>query len=148
MAAGAAPSPAPEGLRGWVVDALRRAGLEEPSPVVIDVLTAVGTGYRMGPANAPVTIASFADRAVAEAFVDFYRVGVRTTDIDRQPHRHVVRATVDMDLAQLGPAGTSDEARDVLAAISLGIWRPDMDEHAKLNALAGFLGRWYRAGLA
>jgi hypothetical protein len=29
-----------------------------------------------------------------------------------------------------------------------GIWRPDLDEIARLNGLASFLVPWYRAGLA
>jgi hypothetical protein len=115
---------------------------------VVDVVTAVGAGYREGPADAPVELGSTADRAVADAFVEFYRVGVRTGDIDRQTHRHIVRATVDMDIAQAGPEGTPDEERDALAALCLGIWNPETDEHAKLNAIAGFVVAWYRAGLA
>jgi hypothetical protein len=115
---------------------------------VVDVVTAVGAGYREGPADAPVELGSTADRAVADAFVEFYRVGARTGDIDRQTHRHIVRATVDMDIAQAGPESTPDEDRDVLTALCLGIWNPETDEHAKLNAIAGFVVAWYRAGLA
>jgi hypothetical protein len=144
-----APQPAaPDGLRAEVIAALRRAGFDPPRPAVVDVTTAVGAGYREGPANAPVQLGSFVDRAIADAFVGFYATGAATGDIDRQPHRHIVRATVDMDLAQAGPADTTDEQRDVLAAICLGIWNPETDEHAKLNALAGFVVAWYRAGLA
>ena len=137
-----------DGLRAEVIAALRRAGFDPPDPTVVDVVTAVGAGYRKGPADAPISLGSVADRAVADAFVGFYRLGASTTDIDRETHRHVVRATVDMDLAQLGPAGTSDAARAVLTAIALGIWDPEQDEHAKANALAGYVGSWYRAGLA
>jgi hypothetical protein len=141
-------APAASGLRAKVIEALRRRGFDPADGAVIDVVTAVGAGYRLGPAEAPVALASTADGAVADAFAEFYRVGARTNDIDRQPHRHTVRATVDMDLAQLGPAGTGETERDALTAVALGIWRPGLDEVAKLDALAGFVGRFYRAGLA
>jgi len=40
----------------------------------------------------------------------------------------------------------SDKARATLASLCLGAWEPGFDEHARRNAIAGFVVRWYAAG--
>jgi hypothetical protein len=131
----------------YIAKALRGRGLDN-SPEVVATLAAVGNGYRKGPASDPefLSVSINIDEQVAEALVDRYAEGVPPSGIDRETHRSTVRSTVDVSLAQLGVDDATGVARQTLTSLALGSWRPGFDEHARRNALAGFLVSWYRAG--
>lgn len=144
----AAPArPLDSALRADVNAALERNGYHPPEAEVVDVVTAVAAGYRQGPADAPPSMADFADRQVAEAFAEIYATGDLSPIVGRRMARPVVRATIDFDLRQLGPADTGDAEREILMGLCLGLWDPDRDTFAQRDGLAAFVCRWYRAGL-
>jgi hypothetical protein len=128
--------------------ALRGRG-HEPGADVVETIATVCAGYRKGPAtDSPLGIPFDADAAVAREFVDRFLKGVPPAVLDRQMHRNTVRSTVDGDLAQFKVVGVGESARETLTSLCLGAWDPAADEHAKRNAIAGFVVRWYREGLA
>ncbi|HEV7734540.1 MAG TPA: hypothetical protein VGR62_20370 [Candidatus Binatia bacterium] len=129
-----------------VTAALRLRHLDDAAAVV-ETLAAVGRGYRKGPASIPkfLHLAFDADQAVAEALVERFADGTRPAGIDRDPHRHVARATVDMNLLQLAVEADAD-ARTTLTSLVLGTWDPDADEKAKLNAIGSFIIPLFKAG--
>ena len=43
---------------------------------------------------------------------------------------------------------TPRTARETIAWIALGVWRPGLEEITRLHALPGFIVPWYGAGLA
>jgi len=136
------------GLAADVTAALRGRGYE-PTPDVVDTIATVCAGYRKGPAtDSPLGISFDIDVAVAREFVDRYLNGIPPAVLDREMHRQTVRSTVDGDLEQFDVVGVGEPARETLTSLCLGAWNPDTDEHAKLNAIAGFVVRWYRDGLA
>ena len=136
------------GLAADVMAALRGRG-HEPGPDVVETIATVCAGYRKGPAtDSPLGIPFDADVEVAREFVDRFLNGAPPAVLDREMHRHTVRSTVDGDLEQFDVAGVGESARETLTSLCLGAWNPDADEHAKLNAIAGFVVRWYRDGLA
>ncbi len=127
---------------------LRARGWDDPDPDVVRTIAALAAGYRKGPAaDPPFATAVDGDAAVADAFIDFYSMGARSPAPERRARLSIVRRTVSFNLRQFGIAA-SNLARDTLARIALGIWRPGLDEIARLNGLASFLVPWYRAGLA
>ncbi len=83
---------------------------------------------------------------MARGLVDLFLAG-RRADPDRRMHRRTVGAAVRFNLEQLGLRDTSATVRTTLTAISLGSWRPGLDENAKRNAIPGWVVAWYRAGL-
>ncbi len=148
MAAAAPPtSPPDSGMAGHVKRelTLRRV---EASPDVVATVVAVGRGYRKGPASDPgfLPVTLDVDELVAIGLAEHLRDGVRPAELDREAHRTTVRATVNINLDQLD-IDANATARDTLASLALGSWRPGLDTHARRNALAGFLVAWYRAGL-
>ena len=145
-AASAPAAAAPPRLTELVEAALRLEGYD-PSPQVVDTIAAVAAGYRMGPASDAGFGPPFdTDAAVAPELVHRYATGDRGSPPDRGMHRPQVRATVLMNLDQMGLGGVGDTVAETLTSVSLGSWNPDTDEHAKRNALAGFVVRWYRDG--
>lgn len=145
--AASARAAAPTHLAALVLAALRREGYD-PSPEVVATITAVGAGYRKGPAADPGFGLPFdADAEVAPELVRRFATGDRGTPLDLRMHRPQVRATVLMNLEQNGFAGVNETVKETLTSLSLGSWNPDTDEHAKANAIAGFVVLWYRHGL-
>jgi hypothetical protein len=116
---------------------------------VVSTIAAVAAGYRTGPtADPPFPTAFDAESLVVDAFVDFYWTGSRSPGPDRRSRLPEVRARVDSSIAQLGPAQVSSAtARETIAWIALGVWRPGLEESTRLHELSGFIGPWYRAGL-
>jgi hypothetical protein len=128
--------------------ALRGRG-HQPGPDVVETIATVCAGYRKGPAaDSPLDIPFDADVEVAREFVDRYVKGVPPAVLDREMHRHTVRSTVDGDIEQFGVTGAGETALETLTSLCLGAWDPAADENAKRNAIAGFVVRWYRDGLA
>jgi hypothetical protein len=147
-AARATRAAAPRGLASDVEAALRARGYDPPDRDVVATIATVGTGYREGPAaDPPIPIAFDVDAEVADALVDRYVDGDRPSELDRTVHRPSVRATVDMNVDQLG-LEAGETARATLTSLALGAWDPARDEVAKRNAIAGFIVRWYGEGLA
>jgi hypothetical protein len=137
-----------ERLAPRVAAQLEARGWSGPDPEVVATIAAVAGGYRLGPAADPgFPIFIDADAAAADGFVDLFWTGSRSPGPDRRSRLRTVRATVEANLAQLGLGRVADGVRDTLAWLALGIWRPGLDEIARLHALAGFLVPWYRAGL-
>lgn len=137
-----------EKLAPRVAGQLEARGWSSPDPAVVEATAAVAAGYRKGPAADPPFPTAFdADTAVADAFVDFYWMGSRSPGPDRRSRLPEVRAMVDANLTQLGPGQTPATARDTIAWIALGVWRPGLEEITRLHALPGFVVPWYRAGL-
>ncbi len=135
------------GLAAGVAAALRGRG-HSPDPEAVEAIAAVCAGYRKGPgADSPLAIPFDADLEVAREFVDRFLKGVPRAVLDREMHRGTVRSTVDGDLEQFGFTDVGEPARATLTSLCLGAWEPGADEHAKRNAIAGFVVRWYRAGL-
>jgi hypothetical protein len=134
-------------MAAHVAAELRKRGLAD-APDVVATIAAVGLGYRKGPAADPgfLKVALDIDQLVAEELVDRLKQGVRPAGVDRDMHRTTVRSTVNINVAQLG-VDASPTARDTLTSLALGSWNPGFEEHARRNALAGFLVRWYRDGL-
>jgi hypothetical protein len=151
VAAAAAPlaAPAPLALAAAVESALRVQGYEPPDPIVVEVLTAIGTGYREGPANPPAWLHIDVDGLIADGVVERFVTGDRASDVDRVMHRGIVRSTVDFNLDQLpGGGSTGDAERTVLTSFCLGSWDPAMDANAERNGIASFVVPWYLAGRA
>ena len=155
LAAAAAPARdlAPAG--GWerlaprVAAQIEARGWSNPDPEGVSTIAAIAAGYRMGPAaDPPFPTAVDSDSLVADGFVDFYWTGSRSPGPDRRSRLPEVRAMVDASIAQLGPVQASATARDTIAWIALGVWRPGFEEITRLHALPGFIVPWYRAGLA
>jgi hypothetical protein len=149
MAAAAPAAPLAGGLAGKVEATLRNRGYDPPDPIVVEVLTAIGTGYRQGPANPPAWIRFDVDGLIAEGVVERFETGDRAHDIDRATHRGIVRNTVDFNLDQLpGGGSTGDAERRAITSFCLGSWDPSMDENAERNGIASFVVPWYLAGRA
>ena len=154
LAAAAAPARdlAPAGwerLAPRVAAQLEARGWSNPDPEVVKTIAAIAAGYRTGPAADPPFPTAFdADSLVADAFVDFYWTGSRSPGPDRRSRLPEVRTMVDSSIVQLGPAQASATARETIAWIALGVWRPGLEEITRLHALPGFIVPWYRAGLA
>jgi hypothetical protein len=146
-AASPPPSPPESSMAGHV---RRELTLRQvvASPDVVATIVAVGLGYRKGPASDPgfLPVTLDVDELVAIGLAERLREGVRPAELDREAHRTTVRATVNINLDQLG-IDANATVRDTLTSLALGSWRPGLDEHARRNALAGFLVAWYRAGL-
>ena len=144
-----APAGGWERLAPRVAAQLEARGWSNPDPDVVSTIAAVAAGYRTGPAADPPFPTAFdADSLVADAFVDFYWTGSRSPGPDRRSRLPEVRAMIDSSIAQLGPAQASATARETIAWIALGVWRPGLEEITRLHALPGFIVPWYRAGLA
>jgi hypothetical protein len=146
-----APAPVPaapgDGLARDVADALRARGYQPPDPTVVAVLTAIGAGYRQGPASPPAWLRVDVDGPIAAGVVERFTIGDRAHDIDRSTHRPQVRATVVFNLDQLAPhASIGDAERDVLTSFCLGSWDPAMDANAERDGVATFVVPWYLAG--
>ena len=137
-----------ERLAPRVAAQLEARGWSSPDPAVVEAIAAVAAGYRKGPAADPPFPSPFdADDVVADAFVDFYWMGSRDPAPDRRERLPEVRAMVQANLALLGLGQTSATARDTIAWIVHGVWRPGFDEIARLHALPGYLVPRYRDGL-
>ena len=144
-----APAGGWERLAPRVAAQLEARGWSNPDPDVVSTIAAIAAGYRMGPAADPPFPTAFdADSLVADAFADFYWTGSRSPGPDRRSRLPEVRAMVDSRIAQLGPAQASATARETIAWIALGVWRPGLEEITRLYALSGFIVPWYREGLA
>ena len=144
-----APAGGWERLAPRVAAQLEARGWSNPDPDVVSTIAAIAAGYRMGPAADPPFPTAFdADSLVADAFADFYWTGSRSPGPDRRSGLPEVRAMVDSSIAQLGPAQASATARETIAWIALGVWRPGLEEITRLHALPAFIVPWYRAGLA
>jgi hypothetical protein len=142
-----AAAPPPSHLADLIAAALVREGAS-PSPDVVETIAAVGAGYRKGPAaDSPFGPSMDIDAEVAPELVHRFVAGDDGAILDRRMHRPQVRATVDMNLAQLGLGTTGETARATLTSLTLGSWDPGTDEVARRDALAGFIVRWYRDGL-
>jgi hypothetical protein len=138
-----------ERLAPRVAAQLEARAWSNPDPDVVSTIAAVAAGYRTGPAAGPPFPTAFdADSLVTDAFVDFYWTGSRSPGADRRSRLPEVRAMVDSSIAQLGPAEASATARETIAWIALGVWRPGLEEITRLHALSGFIVPWYREGLA
>jgi hypothetical protein len=138
-----------ERLAPRVAGQLEARGWSSPDPEAVTAIAAVAAGYREGPAADPPFPTAFdADATVADAFVDFFWTGSRSPGPDRRSRLPEVRAMVDSSVVQLGLGQTPATARDTIAWIALGVWRPGLEEITRLHALPGFLVPWYRAGLA
>ena len=115
---------------------------------MVEAIAAVAAGYRKGPAADPPFPSPFdADDLVADAFVDFYWMGSRDPAPDRRERLPEVRAMVQANLVLLGLGQTSATARDTIAWIALGVWRPGFEEITRLHALPSYLVPRYRDGL-
>ena len=138
-------APADE-LRQRTIEALEQAGYPSPDATVVDVLTALGAGYRLGPANPPAWLKVDVNTPIAAAMVERFKIGDRAHDIDRSTHRVQTRMTVNYNLDQLPGGPTGEAERRVLAAFCLGSWDPSVDTNAERNAIASFVIPWYLAG--
>jgi hypothetical protein len=137
------------GLAADVAEALRGRGDAFPDPDVVEAIATVCAGYRQGPgSDSPLGIPFDADQEVARELVDRFLKGAPRAMPDREMHRGTVRATVDGVLAQAGLTDVGEVARATLTSLCLGAWEPGFDEHARRNALAGFMVRWYEVGRA
>jgi len=137
-----------ERLAPRVAAQLEARGWSGPDPAVVEAIAAVAAGYRKGPAADPPFPSPFdADDVVADAFVDFYWTGSRDPAPDRRERLPEVRAMVQANLALLGLGQTAATARDAIAWITLGIWRPGFEEITRLHALPSYLVPRYRDGL-
>jgi hypothetical protein len=137
------------GLAADVAAALRGRGDAFPDPDVVAAIATVCAGYRQGPgSDSPLGIPFDADQEVAREFVDRFMKGAPRAMPDREMHRGTVRTTVELNLTQAGLTDVGEVARAALTSLCLGAWEPGFDEHARRNALAGFIVRWYDAGLA
>jgi hypothetical protein len=145
-----APAAAPpaDDLARKIEDALRDRGYDPPDTTVVAVLTAIGTGYRQGPASPPSWLRVDVDGPIASGMVDRFATGDRAHDIDRSTHRPQVRATVGFNLDQLSATPVGDAERDVLTSFCLGSWDPAIDQNAERNGVASFVVPWYLAGRA
>jgi hypothetical protein len=145
-----APAAAPpaDDLARKVEDALRDRGYDPPDATVAAVLTAIGAGYRQGPASPPSWLRVDVDGPIASGMVDRFATGDRAHDIDRSTHRPQVRATVGFNLDQLSSTPVGDAERDVLTSFCLGSWDPAVDQNAERNGIASFVVPWYLAGRA
>jgi len=144
--AAAAGPPAGGGMAADVAAALTARGYDPLDPGVVDAITAVGAGYRKGPASdPPFGFPGNVDVLVAREFVDRYVDGDHAV-LDRAVHRPTVRATVDFNLTQLSRNDLGETGRATLTSICLGAWDPAADENAKRNAIASFVVRWYCEG--
>jgi hypothetical protein len=148
-----APAPAAgapaDDLAALVEEALRDRGYEPVDATVVAVLTAIGTGYRQGPASPPSWLRVDVDGPIAAGMVERYATGDRAHDIDRSTHRSQVRATVGFNLDQLASDTlVGDAERDVLTSFCLGSWDPALDQNAERNDIASFVVPWYLAGRA
>src|SRR5689334_13497839 len=100
LAAAAAPEPvaappAPSDDLARAIEAqLRHHGFDPPDETVVAVLTALGAGYRQGPAHPPSWLHVDVNGPIAEGMVERYATGERAHDIDRSTHRPQVRAAV------------------------------------------------------
>jgi len=130
-------------LRTRVEIALRVRGYTPPDPVVVDVLTAIGRGYRMGPASPPPWLN--VNGPIADGVAEPFAVGDRAHDIDRSTHRITTRASVDIVCNQMAP-DVGEPERKAIASFSLGSWNPQVDTNGERNAIAGFVIPWYLAG--
>jgi hypothetical protein len=145
---GAAAAPGDD-LRAKVEDALRNRGYDPPDATAVAVLTAIGAGYRQGPATPPSWLRVDVDGPIAAGMVERFATGDRAHDIDRSTHRSQVRATVGFNLDQLaGELPVGDAERDVLTSFCLGSWDPALDQNAERNGIASFVVPWYLAGRA
>jgi hypothetical protein len=146
LAAAAPPAPAPvDDLRARVEAALSLRGYVPPDVVAVDVLTAIGRGYRQGPASPPEWLRVDVNGPIADGVADRFATGDRAHDIDRSTHRPTTRATVDIVLDQMAP-DVGEAGRVVLTSFALGSWDPEVDSNAERNAIAGFVIPWYLAG--
>ena len=137
------------GLAADVTATLHGRGDAFPDPDVVEAIATVCAGYRKGPgSDSPLGIPFDADREVAREFVDRFLKGAPRAMPDREMHRGTVRATVDGNLEQAGLTDVGEMARATLTSLCLGAWEPGFDEHARRNAIAGFMVRWYEAGRA
>jgi hypothetical protein len=126
---------------------LRRRGDGSPAAAVIRTIAAVAAGYRGGPgANPPWPVAIDLDLRVVEGLVEVYWVGDRLPDPERRDVRGQARTWAGYDLAQFNLAGGAT-ARNTLAAIALGAWRPG-EPKTKVKPLVNLVAEWYRAGLS
>jgi hypothetical protein len=127
---------------------LRRRGEDFPDPEVVKALATAGAGYRKGPgSDPPFRIAADVDGRVAEGFVEFFWIGDRSPGLDRKGERQAdARLQVRFNLDQAGPAGTSATAVATLAAVALGVWKPNEDMLATLRVYANQIAGYYRAG--
>jgi hypothetical protein len=155
-AAGVAPLPPPaqpgsvEALIPLVEDDLGKRGEDQPDPEIVRALATAGAGYRKGPAaDPPIRIPVDIDERVAEGFVEYYWAGDRSPGPDRKGERQTAaRQWIRFNLEQIGPAGTSPTAIATLAAVALGIWKPNEDPLAQLNVYSDIVAGWYRAGVS
>jgi hypothetical protein len=154
-AAGVARVPPPrpgsvEALIPLVEDELGKRGEDQPDPEVERALATVGAGYRMGPgADPPFRIPVDVDERVAEGFVEYYWVGDRSPGPDRKGERQSdARQWIRFNLEQIGPADAPPTAIATLAAVALGVWKPNEDPLAQLKVYADSVAGWYRAGLS
>jgi len=144
------PQPGSAGaLIPLIEDELRRRGEDQPDPGVVQALATAGAGYRKGPgADPPFRFPVDLDERVAEGFVEYYWVGDRSPGPDRKGERQTdARQWIRFNLEQIGPADATATAVATLAAVALGVWKPNEDLLAQLKVYADFLAGWYRAGL-
>jgi hypothetical protein len=148
MPSAAAAAPPTDELARKVEDTLRDRGYDPPDATVVAVLTALGAGYRQGPASPPSWLRVDVDGPIASGMVERFATGDRAHDIDRSTHRPQVRATVGFNLDQLSGTPVGDAERDVLTSFCLGSWDPAVDQNAERNGIASFVVPWYLAGRA
>ncbi len=144
----AAAAAAGDDLAQRVEDALRNRGYDPPDATVVAVLTAIGTGYRQGPASPPSWLRVDVDGPIASGMVERFATGDRAHDIDRSTHRPQVRSAVGFNLDQLSDTPVGEAERDALTSFCLGSWDPAVDTNAERTGIASFVVPWYLAGRA
>jgi len=155
LAAPVAPLPPPQpgsvdALVPLVEDDLRGRGEDPPDPEVVNALATAGSGYRKGPgADPPFRIPVDIDERVAAGFVEYYWIGDRSPGPDRKGERETdARQWIRFNFEQIGPADATPTAIATLAAVALGVWKPNGDLLAQLKVYADAVAGWYRAGLS
>src|SRR5262249_11954975 len=87
------------------------------------------------------------DERVAAGFVEYYWIGDRSPGPDRKGERETdARQWIRFNFEQIGPADATPTAIATLAAVALGVWKPNGDLLAQLKVYADAVAGGCRAG--